>query len=96
MKANYHDELTGLKCAICGSELNEGYFLEPEFGTDEYEILEEKFGEPANWTIGECCFGGYCGAILCVGTKKERQICMEAWCFLERNAVNSGDCYGCI
>ncbi len=36
------------------------YFLEAETG-EEYDVMEEQFGDVANWFVGECCFGGYCG-----------------------------------
>lgn len=62
MRFCFFDELEGLKCAICGSILNEGYGLEPE-NAEEYDVLEKKFGDVSKWTVGECCFGGYCGAV---------------------------------
>jgi len=47
------------RCIICGKELNEGYLLQAE-DAEEWNILEERFGDPSDWFIGECCFGGYC------------------------------------
>ena len=62
MRYTYLDELEESKCAICGKALEEGYCLDPETN-EEYEILEQKFGDSSNWLVGECCFGGYCGAV---------------------------------
>jgi len=25
--------------------------------------MEKKFNNPSNWSVGECCFQGYCGAV---------------------------------
>ena len=50
-----------VKCCECGKEITEGYQLGAL--TDEaWELMEKKYGDVSNWTIGECCFGGYCGA----------------------------------
>ena len=50
------------RCVMCGEILEEGYGLQADTD-EEYDILEEKFGDPGNWIVGECCFGGYCGAV---------------------------------
>jgi len=55
-------EIGRVHCAICGELLEECYCLEPETD-EEYTILEQKFGDVANWIVGECCFGAYCGAV---------------------------------
>ena len=46
---------------MCGKFINEGYSLEP-LSNECWDLLEKKFGDISNWFVGECCFGGYCGA----------------------------------
>lgn len=50
-----------VRCCICGDEIYECYLLEP-IENDDFQLFEEKFGDISNWVVGECCFGGYCGA----------------------------------
>lgn len=54
------EDETGQKfrCGTCGKTLTEAFCLEQD--DEEYKILEDRFGDVANWTVGECCFGGYC------------------------------------
>ena len=50
-----------VKCCVCGKDTHEGYQLSP-LTDDDWKLMEKKYGDVSNWTVGECCFGGYCGA----------------------------------
>jgi len=49
------------KCCNCKKDIDEGYTLSP-LTNDTWKLMEKKYGAVSNWTVGECCFGGYCGA----------------------------------
>ena len=61
LKTTFDTFEPSLKCCICGKELGEGYHLHT-LTNNAFEQMEKRFGDPSNWTVGECCFGGYCGA----------------------------------
>jgi len=50
-----------LICCICKKKIYEGYYLDP-ISDEAWSFFIKKFGEPENWAVGECCFGGFCGA----------------------------------
>jgi hypothetical protein len=60
LDAIFDDFVSPLKCCMCEDKIKEGYHLHP-LTDDAYILFEERFGHPENLTVGECCFGGFCG-----------------------------------
>lgn len=60
-----HSQVINAKCCVCGRKLDEGYILQP-ISDEAFELFVKKFGDTeSDWLVGECCFGGYCGASRC-------------------------------